>query len=86
MEQLSNEDILPFIPLWKSLFRRVGKVKRELNIMFPGYVFIESDLESEEFRERTRFIIRTSKDIIRILSYGNPLMRLLLVKMNAQRP
>lgn len=70
-EQLSGEDIVPFIPLWESLFRRAGKVKRELNIMFPGYVFIESDLESKEFRQRTLQIIRTSKDIISILSYSN---------------
>lgn len=71
MEQLSDEDIVPFIPLWESLFRRAGKVKRELNIMFPGYVFIESDLESKEFRQRTLQIIRTSNDIIRILSYSS---------------
>lgn len=71
MEQLSDEDIVPFIPLWESLFKRAGKVKRELNIMFPGYVFIESDLESKEFRLRTLQIVRTSKDIIGILSYGN---------------
>jgi transcriptional antiterminator NusG len=71
IEQLSDEDVVPFIPLWESLFRRAGKVKRELNIMFPGYVFIESDLESKEFRQRTLQIIRTSKDIIGILRYGN---------------
>lgn len=71
MDQLYDEDIIPFIPMLETLFRRAGKVKKELGIMFPGYVFIESNMESKEFRERTLQIIRSSKDIIGILGYGN---------------
>lgn len=71
MEQLFDEDIVPFTPMLETLFKRAGKVKKELSIMFPGYVFIESDLESKEFRQRTLQIIRTSKDIIGVLSYCN---------------
>lgn len=71
VEQFYDEDIVPFIPMLETLFKRAGKVKRELNIMFPGYVFIESNLESKEFRQRTLQFIRASKDIIGILSYGN---------------
>jgi transcriptional antiterminator NusG len=71
MDRLYNEDVIPFIPMLETLFRRAGKVKKELNIMFPGYVFVESDMQSKEFRERTLQIIRSSKDIIGILSYGN---------------
>lgn len=40
-------------------------------IMFPGYVFIESDMKSKELKQRTRQIIRISEDIIEILSYGS---------------
>lgn len=54
----------------ETLFIRAGRVKKELSIMFPGYVFVETDLESKEFRQRTLQITRTSKDIIEILSYG----------------
>ena len=71
MDRLYGKDIVPFIPLLETLFKRAGKVKKELNIMFPGYVFIESDLDSKEFRRRTLQIIRKSKDIIGILNYGN---------------
>ena len=39
--------------------------------MFPGYVFAESDLGSIEFLQRIHHFIRASKDIIRILRYGN---------------
>jgi transcription termination/antitermination protein NusG len=71
MYQLYDEGIVPFIPMVETLFKRAGKVKKELNIMFPGYVFVESDLESKEFRQRIHQIIRTSKDIIGTLSYSN---------------
>ncbi len=69
--QLCNEDIVPFIPMREVLFKRAGKVKKELNIAFPGYLFIESDLESVEFLQRTHHFVRISKDIIGILKYSN---------------
>lgn len=71
MDQLYDDNIVPFIPMLETLFIRAGKVKKELNIMFPGYVFIESDLESKELRQRTLHFIRSSKDVIGILGYGN---------------
>ncbi|NJD03799.1 MAG: antiterminator LoaP [Ruminiclostridium sp.] len=71
MDQLYDENIVPFIPMLETLFKRAGKVKKELNIMFPGYVFAESDMESVEFLQRTHRFVRASKDIIGILRYGN---------------
>jgi Transcription antiterminator len=71
MDQLYDEGIVPFIPMLETLFKRAGKVKKELNIMFPGYVFAESDLESVQFLQRTHRFVRASKDIIGILRYGN---------------
>ena len=71
MNQLYDEVIVPFIPMLETLFKRAGKVKREINIMFPGYVFIETDLESVEFLQRILHLVSTSKDIVGILRYGN---------------
>lgn len=71
MAQLYEDGIVPFIPMSETLFKRAGKVKKELNIMFPGYVFIESDLESMEFLLRIHHFVKRSKDIIRVLRYGN---------------
>ena len=62
---------LPFIPMLETLFKRAGKVKKELNIMFLEYVFAESDLESVEFLQHTHYFDRASKENIRILRYGN---------------
>ena len=70
-EQLSDEVIEPFIPMLETLFKRAGKVKKELNIMFPGYVFAESDLESIQFMQCTRRFVKASKDIIGILRYAD---------------
>ena len=68
MNRLYNEDIVPFIPMLETLFKRPGKVK-ELNIMFPGYVFAEPAPESVKFLQRTYRYVRAFKDIIGILSY-----------------
>lgn len=39
------KDILikAFIPMKENYFRRNGKVKKELKIMFPSYVFIDME-------------------------------------------
>lgn len=42
-----------------------------MKIMFPSYVFIESGLCGNEFLQHTSHLIRTSKDIIKILKYGD---------------
>lgn len=67
MEQLYDEDIVPFIPMLETLFKRVGIVKKELNMLIPEYVFIEIDLESVEFLQCTNRFVSASKDIIGIL-------------------
>jgi len=60
-----------FTPMLEVLFRNSGKVHKEMKIMFPGYVFIESELCSVEFLQYASHLIRTSKDIIKILKYGD---------------
>lgn len=66
-----NEDLNAFIPKKEILFRKLGKVLKEAKIMFPGYVFIESSLYDFEFLQHKRRILATSKNIIRLLAYGN---------------
>jgi len=71
INQLYDEGIVPFIPMIETLFKRAGKVKKEHNIMFPGYVFAESNLESIEFLHCTHRFVKTSKDIIGVLRYAD---------------
>ena len=71
MDRFCDDDIVPFIPLVETLFKRAGKVKKELKNMYPGYVFVESDLESGEFLQRTQRFVKESKDVIKVLRHGD---------------
>jgi len=70
-QSFDNEALTAFIPMQEVLFRSSGKVYKEMKIMFPSYVFIESELCGAEFLQYTSNLIRTSKDIIKILKYGD---------------
>ena len=54
----------------EKLFRKKGVVHKEKGPMFPGYVFISTYIENDEFRVRTQDCIRRSKSIIKLLRYG----------------
>ncbi|MCX7746320.1 MAG: hypothetical protein N2645_05450 [Clostridia bacterium] len=43
-ERLDSCILLPFIPLLEKPFKVSGTVKKELEPLFPGYVFIESEV------------------------------------------
>lgn len=67
-----NPDVYePFIPMIETVFRRGTLVKKEKKIMFPSYVFIESQVDKSEFLLQTRRIIKLTKHAIRFLSYGD---------------
>jgi len=68
---LNSDLYLPFIPMKETLSKNYGFVKKETVIMFPSYVFVESQLSSSEFIQQSRKIILSSKDAIRLLSYGD---------------
>lgn len=71
LKKNSYSDYAPFIPLLETIFRMSGTVKKELNVLFPSYVFIESPMPSQEFLEGAEAIRRASRDIIRILRYSD---------------
>lgn len=39
--------------------------------MFPGYVFLKSDLKPVDFLRSSHHFVNADKDVIRILRYGN---------------
>jgi transcriptional antiterminator NusG len=56
----------------ETIFRRNGINKKEKEIMFPGYVFVETQIEGKEFIQTTyNFIHSQSNKAIRILQYGD---------------
>lgn len=70
-ERLDIDMFMPFVPLQECLFKINGTVKKELKPLFPSYVFIESEISSQEFIKRTRTLIYASRDIICILRYSD---------------
>ncbi|SHJ86046.1 transcriptional antiterminator NusG [Clostridium cavendishii DSM 21758] len=68
---LDKEILRPFIPSKQKLFKTSGFVKREINPLFPGYVFIESEITEIEFIKNINKFIYASSDIIRILKYSD---------------
>lgn len=71
-EQLNTEVFMPFVPILEVLVKISGKVRKEFKPLFPGYVFIESEVSSLEFLTNIRCIFSLSQDIIRVLNYGEP--------------
>lgn len=39
-----NELFTAFVPLLETLFKKSGRVDKEIKVMFPGYVFVEAEL------------------------------------------
>lgn len=70
-KELKADISTPFIPLQEVLFKRSGSVKKEIRLLFPGYVFIESILSGNEFLEEINYLIDRSSDIISLLKYSD---------------
>ncbi len=70
-ERLDTKLLMPFIPLQERLFKISGTVKREVGPLFPGYVFIESEMFGTEFVKKIHHLIYTSCDVIKLLRYSD---------------
>ena len=55
-------------------YREMGKLYRK-RPLFPGYVFIETNMDSQEFMKVFAHYIRNSADIIKLLRYGDEYLK-----------
>ncbi len=55
----------------ETYFRKHGIVKKEKNVLFPGYVFALSELENEMFIIQCKNLISCSDLLYKILYYGD---------------
>lgn len=69
--QLKTEEFSPFVPMLETLFKRAGKVKKEIKPMFPGYVFIETEADYQDFCGDIKRLTYISDDMYRVLKYGD---------------
>ena len=66
-DAFSNDEIKAFVPYVERFFKK----EKEKQIMFQGYLFVETTISSEEFRLRSWECIKKSKNIIKLLTYGD---------------
>lgn len=64
------DGIEPFIPMYDAKFRKSGLIISQKRKLFPGYVFIESEISSAEFWRTTRSFIYESSHTLKLLRYG----------------
>lgn len=69
-EQLDTSMFMPFVPLQECLFKRAGIVKKEQKPLFPGYIFIESEVAGRDFLQKISPLIYASSDIVCVLKYS----------------
>jgi transcriptional antiterminator NusG len=70
-KQLNQDVCIPFFPLQEILFKRSGILKKEIRLLFPGYVFIDSSLPNQEFMKEINYLINKCSDIISLLKYSD---------------
>jgi transcriptional antiterminator NusG len=57
--------------LVETFFRKQGSVKKEIRSAFPGYLFLSSGLQDNEFLVRAQKAARQSMHILKALRYGD---------------
>jgi transcriptional antiterminator NusG len=70
-EKMRDHKCTPFIPKHEYIHHASGKRTKRTAVLFPGYVFIESDYSDCEFYYIASKAIKRTKDIICLLKYGN---------------
>lgn len=68
LNKLFNVDeSVAFVPQVELVFRNSKFVKKELKPMFPGYIFVDTELEGVFFASYTYKLIKYSKCILKLI-------------------
>lgn len=76
VDEISNErlwevdGIRPFAPMYDACFRKLGDLSQERRQLFPGYVFIDTDIAGTDFAVCVREYIYRSEYVLKLLRYG----------------
>ena len=66
----SKDTVKPFIPTIIKPFKKSGIVQYETQLLFPGYIFVETKLLNNEFVQIINKTIYSSKHLVKLLTYG----------------
>lgn len=64
-------EVKPLHFLVENHFKKQGEVLKQNRMVFPGYLFVSSQLTNDEFILRVQDCVRKSRTIIRLLYYGD---------------
>jgi len=71
-EKLNPSEFQPFIPMKEVIFRRKGIDNIELKMLFPGYVFMQTNVEADLIFDKIKILVRSYSSIYSVLHYdGN---------------
>ena len=73
-EKLNATEYLPFIPVKETPHRSKGVIYKLRKVLFPGYVFIQTEVEAGLIAEKLKLSLIDNalhKNIYSILHYGN---------------
>lgn len=58
-----------FVPKWEAVHKHQGQVEIVEKVMFPGYLFFQSDLTQLEFDSKIKQLRQQTKGVIKELKY-----------------
>ena len=71
LEKLDTEEFLPFVPSKETPYRNKGIIHKKRKPLFPGYIFIQTEVESELIAKKLKTALKDTKDIYSLLHYGS---------------
>ena len=72
-KNLNTEEYFPFCPVKETPYRRKGVINKNRKHLFPGYIFIQTNIEACSISEKlglTLMKISQHKNIYKLLHYG----------------
>jgi len=70
-EKLSASEFLPFVPTKEMSHRSKGVIRKVRKPLFPGYVFVQTEIEPVSIADNLRAVLKNVKDIYSVLHYGD---------------
>jgi len=70
-EKLNAKKYLPFVPTKETPYRNKGVISKVRKPLFPGYVFVQAEIESDAIVDELAVASKDIKDFYSILYYGN---------------
>lgn len=75
---LNSQGLSSFIPRMQVVHRRQGRTQLVEKIMFPGYLFLESDLDQTEIDNQIKELRKRRSGVVKLLKFdkdGTPALR-----------